>query len=503
MTYETVIGLEVHVELSTASKIFCSCATHFGQEPNTQCCPVCMGLPGALPVLNREVVTYALRACLATHCTVAATTRFDRKNYFYPDLPKAYQISQLYQPIGTNGFLELPDLTRRVGIREIHMEEDAGKLIHDPWEDCTLVDYNRCGVPLLEIVSDPDLRSAEEAIAYLEKLRGILQFLRVSDVRMQEGSLRADVNVSVRPAGSSALGVRTEMKNMNSFKAISRAIAAESRRQIELIEEGKSVRQETRRWDENKDASFAMRSKEDAHDYRYFPDPDLVAIQIDDTWLKSVRDSLAELPEQRQQRYQTQFGLTGYEADLLTTDPALADLFDETARLSGRPRDAAAWIMGEFLQICKEKACEASDLKLSPAHLATLIRLVDEGVVNRTTARQVFQAVLDDQADPETYIDDHGLRMLSDTDDLRRMVSEIIRENPQSAADFRAGKTKAFGYIVGQVMRLTRGKGDPRVINQLVREALVDESVADEPVAAAAQSAERIAAEDESKLNPM
>ena len=473
MIYETVIGLEVHVELSTDSKIFCGCATSFGQEPNTRCCPVCMGLPGALPVLNRRVVDFALRACLATHCSITSLTRFDRKNYFYPDLPKAYQISQLYQPIGRQGCLELPNSGRRVRIREIHMEEDAGKLIHDPWQDCTLVDYNRCGVPLLEIVSEPDLRSAEEAIAYLEKLRGILQFLKVSDVRMQEGSLRADVNVSVRPAGSSDFGVRTEMKNMNSFKAIGRAIAIESRRQIE---EGKAVRQETRRWVENKDASFAMRSKEDAQDYRYFPDPDLVAVRIDDEWVEAVRGSLPELPEQRQKRYQEQYGLSGYEADLLTTDPALAELFDETARLSSRPRDAAAWIMGEVLQSCKEMACEPGALRVAPEHLATLIRLVAEGVVNRTTAHQVFQQVLADQVEPEDYIDAHGLRMLSDPDDLCHIVSRILGENPQSIADFKAGKAKAFGFLVGQVMRETKGKGDPRVISQLITEALESET---------------------------
>ena len=477
MIYETVIGLEVHVELSTDSKIFCGCATIFGQKPNTQCCPVCMGLPGALPVLNRKVVDHALRACLATHCSITSLTRFDRKNYFYPDLPKAYQISQLYQPIGRHGYLDLPDHGRRVSIREIHMEEDAGKLIHDPWEDCTLVDYNRCGVPLLEIVSEPDMRSAEEAIAYLEKLRGMLQFLKISDVRMQEGSLRADVNVSVRPAGCSDFGVRTEMKNMNSFKAIGRAIAIESRRQIEQIEDGKAVRQETRRWDENKDASFAMRSKEDAQDYRYFPDPDLVAVRIDDEWIEAVRGSLPELPEQKQQRYQEQYGLSGYEADLLTTDPALAELFDETARLSSRPRDAAAWIMGEVLQSCKEMACEPGALHVAPEHLASLIRLVADGTVNRTTAHQVFQQVLAHQVEPEGYIDAHGLRMLSDQDDLTRIVSRILGENPQSIADFKAGKTKAFGFLVGQVMRETKGKGDPRVISQLITEALESETV--------------------------
>jgi aspartyl-tRNA(Asn)/glutamyl-tRNA(Gln) amidotransferase subunit B len=477
ITYETVIGLEVHVELSTASKIFCGCSTAFGQAPNTQCCPVCSGLPGALPVLNRSVVEYALRACLATNCRISPLTRFDRKNYFYPDLPKAYQISQLHQPIGRDGSLEIDvgEGPRRISIHEIHMEEDAGKLIHDPWEDCTLVDYNRCGVPLLEIVSEPDLRSAAEALAYLEKLRSILQFLGVSDCRMQEGSLRADVNVSIRPVGSSVYGTRTEMKNMNSFKAIGRAITAESKRQAELLQDGGKVRQETRRWDENKDASFAMRSKEDVQDYRYFPDPDLTAVRIDDAWIAGVRDSLPELPESRRQRYQENWGLTTYEADILTTHPALAELFEETAAISGRPKDAAGWIMGEFLQTCKEKECEPQDLFLPPRSLARLIMLVDEGQINRATGRKVLQQIVEQRVDPDKYIDRENLRMIRNTDELARVIADILVANPQSIADYKAGKTKAMGFLVGQVMRAMQGKADPALLNQLLREALEKE----------------------------
>lgn len=474
MIYETVIGLEVHVELSTASKIFCSCPTTFGQTPNTQCCPVCSGLPGALPVLNRSVVDYALRTCLATHCDVSRLTRFDRKNYFYPDLPKAYQISQLHQPIGRDGYLMIATAEgeKKIRIHEIHMEEDAGKLIHDPWEDCTLVDYNRCGVPLLEIVSEPDLRSAEEALAYLEKLRSILQFLNVSDCRMEEGSLRADVNVSVRPAGSTVLGTRAELKNMNSFKAIGRAIVYESKRQIELLEEGKAVRQETRRWDDNKDASLAMRSKEDAHDYRYFPDPDLVAVRIGDDWLNQVRDSLPELPESRRARYQSDWGISAYEADILTTHPALAGLFEETTRLSGRARDAASWIMGELMQSCKEKECEPQDLQMPPQSLARLIRLVEEGKINRTTARKVFQQILENQVDPDRYVEENNLGMVSDSGALAAAIDAALAANPQSVADFRAGKTKVIGFLVGQVMRAMQGKADPALLNRLLEDKL-------------------------------
>ena len=474
MQYETVIGLEVHVELSTASKIFCSCETTFGGDPNTHCCPVCTGLPGALPVLNEQVVDYAIRTCLATHCDITPLTRFDRKNYFYPDLPKAYQISQLHLPIGRNGFLEIatPEGSKRIGIHEIHMEEDAGKLMHDPWEDCTLVDYNRCGVPLLEIVSEPDLRSAEEALAYIEKLRSILQFLGVSDCRMEQGSLRADVNVSVRPVGSSVFGTRTEMKNMNSFKAIGRAIVAEAKRQIDLIEDGKAIRQETRRWDENKDSSFAMRSKEDAQDYRYFPDPDLVAINITPEWIERVRTNLHELPESRRARYIADWQLSAYEAEVLTTNPATANLFEETTALSGKPKDAASWMLGEFMQALKDNECEPQDLFLPAKSLATLINRVAEGVVNRNTAKKIFAQILENKVDPDEYIEKNGLRMVSNPDALKDKIAEIIAANPQSVIDFKAGKAKAMGFLVGQVMKAMQGKADPQLLNALLKEAL-------------------------------
>lgn len=469
-SYETVIGLEVHVELSTRSKIFCSCPVSYGEEPNTKCCPVCMGLPGALPVLNREVVEYALRTCLAVNCDINKLTRFDRKNYFYPDLPKAYQISQLYEPIGRDGWLEIQagDLDKRIRIHELHMEEDAGKLLHDPWDDQTLVDYNRCGVPLLEIVSEPDLRSAEEALIYLEKLRSILQFIDVSDCRMQEGSLRADVNVSVRPIGSEEFGTRTEMKNMNSFKAIGRAIEKESRRQIELIEEGGAIRQETRRWDENKDASFPMRSKEDAHDYRYFPDPDLTPVLISSDWIEKVREALPELPQDRRSRYILELGLAEYEADLMVSHPDLSNLFEETVKLTDKPRETASWIMGELLQLSKDKSCELAELEVEPKAFARIIIMTADGTINRITARKVLLAAIDEQVDPEEYIAKQGLAMISDTSLLEQTVAQVLADNPASVEDYRKGKTKVTGFLVGQSMRLLGGKADPQLLNKIV-----------------------------------
>ena len=360
------------------------------------------------------------------------------------------------RPTRSPSYTNRSETGKRIGIREIHIEEDAGKLIHDPWEDCTLVDYNRCGVPLLEIVSEPDLRSAQEALAYLEKLRSILQFLGISDCRMQEGSLRADVNVSVRPGGSQVLGTRTEMKNMNSFKAIGRAIAAESKRQIELLEEGRPVRQETRRWDDNKDASFAMRSKEDAQDYRYFPDPDLIAVRIGEDWISDVAASLPELPEKKRQRYQDDWGLSAYDAQILTGDPALAALQEQTVALCGHPKEVSSWIMGEFLQSCKENECEPQDLHVPPTSLARLVVLVGEGVINRSIARKVFQQVWQQQADPDAYIDAHNLRMVSSPKALRQAIEQVLATHPQSLADYRSGKTQALTFLVGQVMRAKR-----------------------------------------------
>ena len=383
--YETVIGLEVHVELATKTKIFCGCSTAFGGAPNTHTCPVCTGMPGSLPVLNRQVVEYAMAVGIATNCSITQYCKFDRKNYFYPDNPQNYQISQLYLPICHDGWVEIETAggKKKIGIHEIHMEEDAGKLVHDEWTDSSLVDYNRSGVPLIEIVSEPDMRSADEVIQYLEHLQSTMQYLGVSDCRLQEGSMRADVNLSVREVGSPVFGTRTEMKNLNSFKAIAHAIEGERERQIELLEEGRAVVQETRRWDDNKEASHAMRSKEDAKDYRYFPDPDLPPIDISDAWIASIRAAQPELKKAKSRRYQTEYGLNAYDADILTGDKALAELFENTIKAGAAPKKAANWLTGETLRLLKEKESEASKITFTAEHLASLIALLEKSVVNK------------------------------------------------------------------------------------------------------------------------
>ena len=471
MTWETVIGLETHVELSTATKIFCSCTTAFGGAPNTHCCPVCTGMPGALPVLNEKVLEFAVKAGLALGCTITRRSRFDRKNYFYPDLPKAYQISQLYLPIARNGAVDIGG-GRTIGIHELHMEEDAGKLVHDPWTDQTCCDYNRCGVPLIEIVTEPDFRTAEEVIAYLEQLRSTLQYLGVSDCKMQEGSLRCDVNLSVRPAGSAELGTRTEMKNLNSFKAISRAIRYESRRQIELLEEGKRVVQETRRWDENKDATYAMRSKENAQDYRYFPDPDLPPVELSEDYLARLRAAQPELAPARMERYQRRFGLPVYDTEMITSQKALSDFFEAVVALGAPAKQASNWIMGEVLRALSARGMEAADMPLSPAALARLITLVAEGRLNRNTAVTVFDAVFDTDVSVDAYVAEHGLEQIQDDSLVEAAVEQAFAGNPKSVADYRAGKEKAFGFLVGQVMRALRGKADPKAVNEAVRRKL-------------------------------
>lgn len=474
MNYEVVIGLETHVELSTATKIFCSCSTEFGGEPNTHLCPVCLGMPGMLPVLNKSVLEYAIKAGLATNCEITRYSKFDRKNYFYPDLPKAYQISQLYAPICRNGHVDIETSTgrRRVGIHEIHMEEDAGKLIHDPWEDMSLVDYNRGGVPLIEIVSEPDLRSAEETIAYLEKLKSILQYLGVSDCKMQEGSMRADVNISVRPVGSTEFGIRSEIKNMNSFKAISRAIEAETKRHIEILESGGTVIQETRRWDENKDATFAMRTKENAHDYRYFPDPDLPPISVSEEQIRALTEALPELPEAKEKRYVADFGLTPYDASILISSKYLAGLFEEAAALCGNPKEVANMIMGDLMKLLNDNGMLPEDMHVDPASVATLVKLIGENKINRTTAKKVFEKVFSEQVDPERYITENQLFMVSDDGAVRAVIEEIFASNPQSVADYKSGKEKARGFLVGQSMRALKGKADPQLVNKIVDELL-------------------------------
>lgn len=473
-SYETVIGLEVHVELATETKIFCGCTTQFGGEPNTHCCPVCTGMPGTLPVLNKKVVEYAMAAGLALNCKINQKCKFDRKNYFYPDLPKAYQVSQLYVPICHDGGIEIEidGVKKVIGIHEIHMEEDAGKLIHDPWEDCTLVDYNRCGVPLIEIVSEPDMRSAEEVIAYLDKLKLILQYLGVSDCKMQEGSLRADINLSIREVGAKEYGTRTEMKNMNSFKAIARAIEGERKRQIELLEEGKVVVQETRRWDDNKDTSFAMRSKEDAQDYRYFPEPDLVPIEISDEWMDEIRNRQPELRDEKMLRYETEYDIPVYDAGLITSSKRMADIFEETVAICKKPKEVSNWLMVETMRLLKELEMETEDIRFSPNNLAKLIELIHDSKINRTVAKEVFEIIFKDNIDPEAYVKEHGLIIVNDESALRSVVEKVIAVNQTSVADYHGGKDKALGFLVGQTMKEMKGKADPGMINQLLKELL-------------------------------
>lgn len=472
--YETVIGLEVHVELATKTKIFCGCSTAFGGAPNTHTCPVCTGMPGSLPVLNKQVLEYAVAVGLATDCTITQYCKFDRKNYFYPDNPQNYQISQLYLPICRNGRVEIEtrEGKKMIGIHEIHMEEDAGKLIHDEWDDCSLVDYNRSGVPLIEIVSEPDMRSEEEVIAYLSKLRMIVQYLGASDCKLQEGSMRADVNLSIREAGQKEFGTRTEMKNLNSFKAIARAIQGERERQIELLEAGEKVVQETRRWDDTKAESYAMRSKEDAQDYRYFPDPDLVPIVLSDEFLAKIRDNQPEFRQEKMERYKKEYDIPQYDIEIITGTKHMADIFEATVALGSHPKKVSNWLMVETLRLLKEKEMEPEDIRFSPEHLAGLIRLTDAKVINSTVAKEVFEEMFESDIDPEKYVEEKGLKTVNDEGALRKTVEEVIAANPQSVEDYRGGKEKAIGFLVGQTMKAMKGKADPGMINALLKELL-------------------------------
>lgn len=472
--YETVIGLEVHVELASRTKIFCGCSTAFGGRPNAHTCPVCTGMPGALPVLNRQVVEYAIAIGLATGCRIAKNSKFDRKNYFYPDNPQNYQISQLYAPICTEGAIRIETATgeKDIRIHEMHLEEDAGKLIHEEGEDCSLIDYNRSGVPLVEIVSEPDLRTAEEVIAYLEKLRLILQYLGASDCKLQEGSMRADVNLSVREVGTTALGTRTEMKNLNSFKAIARAIAGERSRQIELLESGRPVLLETRRWDDNKEDSYPMRSKEDARDYRYFPEPDLMPLCIEDAWIARIRAKQPELRDAKRKRYCEEYGLPAYDADLLTSSKRMTEIFEETVALGRKPKEVSNWLMVEAMRLLKETETDPEELTLKPERLAALIGLVADGAINRTVAKEVFEALFREDADPVAYVEEKGLRMVSDDGLLEEIAERVLAENSKLVADYKNGREKVFGFLVGQAMKECRGKADPSKVNAALKKKL-------------------------------
>jgi aspartyl-tRNA(Asn)/glutamyl-tRNA(Gln) amidotransferase subunit B len=474
MRYETVIGLEVHAELSTNSKIFCGCSTQFGAPPNRNTCPVCLGHPGVLPVLNKRALEYAVKAALALNCEIAEYTKFDRKNYFYPDLPKAYQISQYDQPIGRNGWIdiEVNGEKKRIRINRLHLEEDAGKLIHKDGSDGTLVDYNRVGVPLIEIVSEADLRSPEEARLYLEKLKAILQYTEVSDVKMEEGSLRCDANISIRPYGQKEFGTKTELKNMNSFSAVQRGLEYEEKRQAEILQAGGKVVQETRRWDENRRQTILMRSKEEAHDYRYFPDPDLVMIHISKDWVEEIRATIPALPDERKERYVRDYGIPAYDANVITLSKKLADFFEEAVTTGVNPKSVSNWLMGEVLGYLNKNGLEIDQTPLTPQGLAKMIQLIEDGTISGKIAKTVFAEMLASGKDPEVIVKEKGLVQISDEGAIKEIVAKVVSSNPKSVEDFRNGKEQAIGYLVGQVMKETKGKANPQVVNKLLMEIL-------------------------------
>ena len=473
--YEVVIGLEVHAELSTKTKIFCSCPTEFGGEPNTHCCPVCMALPGALPVLNEKVIEYAVRAGLATNCEIEQNSKNDRKNYFYPDLPKSYQISQFDKPLCKKGSIEIENEKgekRVIGITRIHIEEDAGKLNHDEFGGGSLVDLNRAGVPLIEIVSEPDMRSSREAENYLRKLKSILEYIEVSDCKMQEGSLRADVNVSVRKRGETKLGTRTEMKNMNSFRSIVRGIEYEIERQIDVLEEGGKVEQETLRWDDVSGKTFSMRDKEDAQDYRYFPDPDLVEIRLSDECIEDVRKTLPELPESRRARYIDEYNLTERDANLLTASKHLSNLFEATTAICGNAKASCNWILSDISRILNEKEMEANEIPFTADNLAGLITLIEKGTISSAIAKKVLEELFEDPKEPSKIIEEKGWIQISDEGAIKEVVMQILESNPQSVIDFKAGKDRAIGFLVGQAMKQTKGKANPQMLNKMFVEEI-------------------------------
>ena len=470
--YEVVIGLEVHAELSTKTKIFCSCPTSFGAAPNT--CPICMAMPGTLPVLNEKVVEYAVQAGLATNCEISKDSKNDRKNYFYPDLPKAYQISQFDKPLCNHGYVEIEDdegNKKKVRLLRIHIEEDAGKLNHDEFAGGSLVDLNRAGVPLIEMVSEPDLRSSGEAERYLRKLKSILEYIEVSDCKMQEGSLRADVNVSVHKPGE-PLGTRTEMKNMNSFRSIVRGIEYEIERQIDVIEDGGVVEQETLRWDDVSGKTFPMRDKEDAQDYRYFPDPDLVAIKLSNEYIENIKKTLPELPESRKERYLTKYGLSEKDANIITSSKYLSDLFEQASKICNNPKAVNNWIISDISRILNETEMEPIQIPFDSKQLAKLVILIDKGTISSSIAKKVLVEMFEHPRDPEDIIDEKGWVQISDENAIKEVVLKILENNPQSIADYKAGKQKALGFLVGQAMKETRGKANPQMLNKMFIEEL-------------------------------
>ena len=476
MKYEAVIGLEVHAELSTKSKIYCSCSTGFGAPINTHTCPVCTGMPGSLPVLNKKVVEFAIKAGLAANCHIHQYCKFDRKNYFYPDNPQNYQISQLYLPICYDGAVEIETSAgkKTVRIHEMHMEEDAGKLIHDEWEDCSLVDYNRSGVPLIEIVSEPDMRSSEEVIAYLEKLRCTMQYLGVSDCKLQEGSMRADVNLSVREVGSETFGTRTEMKNINSFKAIERAIAFEAQRQIDALEFGERIVQETRRWDDNRSKTYSMRSKENAQDYRYFPEPDIPPIAIDEVMMQRLTEAQPEMAEAKQKRYMRDYGMSEKTAGILTEEKHFAEIFERTAALSGEPEETANWLIGHTIYLMGQHKIDAAAVAIVPEIFAKFVKMMASGKVNRVMGKELFEKVFegDPAFDIESYVQEHHMEAIADDGAIKQVVQAVLDEHEAVIAQYKAGDEKVYGFFIGQCMRRLQGKADPVLVNKLVKEEI-------------------------------
>ena len=473
--YEMVMGLEVHAELSTKTKIFCSCPTEFGGDPNTHTCPICMAMPGTLPVLNEKVVEYAVKAGLATNCEISRDSKNDRKNYFYPDLPKAYQISQFDKPLCEHGYIEIEDdegNPKKIRLTRIHIEEDAGKLNHNEFGGGSLVDLNRAGVPLIEIVSEPDLRSSGEAERYLKKLKSILEYIEVSDCKMQEGSLRADVNVSVRKKGSDKLGTRTEMKNMNSFKAITRAIEYEAERQADVIEDGGKIDQETLRWDDVSGKTFPMRDKEDGQDYRYFPDPDLVAIRLSEEYIENIKNNLPELPESRKARYMDEFKLSEKDSNLLTASKYLSNLFEEAEEICKNAKAVANWILSDISRILNEKEMEAEEIPFTGKELAKLVELIEKGTISSAIGKKVITELFENPKDPEEIIKEKGWIQISDEGAIKEVVMKVLENNPQSVADYKAGKDKALGFLVGQAMKETKGKANPQMLNKMFLEEL-------------------------------
>ena len=477
MKYETVIGLEVHVQIKTKTKIFCSCSTEFGARPNENTCPVCLGMPGVLPVLNKRFLESSMRACLATHCTIEPMNRFARKNYFYPDLPKGYQISQFELPLGTNGHINInvDGTKKRVGLTRIHMEEDAGKLIHgenlgSPGK--SYVDFNRTGVPLCEVVSEPDMRSAEEARAYLNELKSILEYTEVSDCNMEEGSLRCDANVSIRPVGQKEFGTRTELKNLNSFKFVQKAIEYEVDRQTQLLDQGDTVKQETRLYDSDRGETFPMRSKEEAHDYRYFPAPDLVPIMIDEPWVARLRETIPELPEQKRQRFATSYAIPEYDAGVLTSSKPLADYFEQCTTLFPHPKTISNWIMGDLLRELKKDSKDILDCPIPPSALVDMLKLIEAGTISGNIAKGIFEEMYQTQKSAGSIVEEKGLKQITDSSAIEKIVAEVIQANPSQVEELKGGKEKVLGFLVGQVMKASKGKANPGMVNKLLKEQI-------------------------------